>query len=1020
MAWLLGKGYFKLVFVMGTEKVQAAQGGKRICCYTYRECLRLLFTTPGRTMSELALKLIAENKRSKAPYLDLGNCGLTELPKELMELVWLERLNLGRVWYDGRLNGYHSTKSGNQGESNKVLWDISLLVHLPLLQVVALNGTSVASLVPLAGLEHLRNINALECPLHELNALAGIKALQVLLCNSKLILDIVPLSGLRALQQLDLNSTQVSDLSPLFGLGALKRLHLSSTQVSSLLPLSGLGALQVLNLTSTQVSDLSPLSGLRALKDLYLNATQVSDLSPLAGLGALKGLYLNGTKVSDLSPLSGMIERGRKVVVQGEGAIEVKKCPLTIPPLEIVARGNGAILSYFRDRETGGIDHLYEAKMLILGEGGAGKTSLLRRLYRSAEPLPVEQESTKGIDIYRHDFPLPNGRTFRLNVWDFGGQEIYHAAHQFFLTRRSLYLLLDDTRKDHKSVSDPGFKDWLDLIEMFGGNSPALIFQNEKSGRSKAIDMAGIQARYPLVQDCFKGNLEHQDAADSLRKQIAEYAAALPHIGEELPAKWIKVRAEIEQRAQQVPHINQQEYFAIYGHHLPFDRTKALYLSRYFHDLGVFLHFQDDPLLARTVILQNPWATQAVYRVLDDEAVKARHGHFDRDDCVRLWRDSTWADMHPELLALMQRFELCYLLPHGKTPTWFAPQLLPPNKPPTLVAWAQSGDLVVRFRYDFMPKGIISRLMVRQHRLTSDTGDACLTCVLFRHNTSQATAELLAAGNEIELRARGPERKVLLAVLANEIEAINQGFPGLHEKVVKRIPCLCQQCVTAMQPFMFEESNLLRRIENKVEQVECDRSFKRVDIRMLLDGVAAGNSANLPEWARQSKQTKTKVVRIFLASSNELLADRDAFEIHLRRINDRYREIGQYLEIVRWENFFNAMSKIRKQDDYNRALEECDIFVSLFATKAGEFTEEEFDAAFAHFKATGLPYVYTVFRNTALETATLVRKDLQTLWAMQDKIAGHGHFWTNYKDENDLNLQFVQQLQILPEQGKLT
>ncbi len=970
-------------------------------------------------MSELALKLIAENKRSKATYLDLGKCGLTELPKELAELFWLETLNLGIGWYDWGPDGYQHTQTQNKGDSNEALQDISLLAKLPLLQVVSLNNTAVAKLAPLAGLRQLRNINAVRCQLRDLAALASVKTLQILICNSTLIQDLSPLSGLSALQIIWIASAQVSDLSPLSGLSALQELHLNSTQVSDLSPLSGLCALQELWLDSTKVSDLSPLSGLIALQQLHLNSTQVSDLSPLSGLSALQQLNLNSTQVSDLSPLRGMIERGIEVDVQGYDGIMVENCPLTIPPIEIAAQGNAAILSYFREREAGEIDHLYEAKMLILGEGGAGKTSLLRRLYKPDDPLPLEQESTKGIDIYRHDFPLPNGRSFRLNVWDFGGQEIYHATHQFFLTRRSLYLLLDDTRKDHKSVSDPGFKDWLDLIEMFGDNSPALIFQNEKAGRSKAIGMDGIQARYPLVKDCFKGNLEDKTAADMLRKAIANYAATLPHIGEQLPAKWIKVRAEIEERAQQVPHISQQEYFAIYSHHLPFDRSKALHLSRYFHDLGVFLHFQDDPLLARTVILQNTWATQAVYRVLDDEAVKARYGHFDRTDCARLWQNSDYADMHPELLALMQRFELCYLLPHSKPPAWFAPQLLPPDKPAALLGWAQSGDLVVRFHYGYMPKGIISRLMVRQHRLTGDTGDACLTCVLFHHNGSHATAELLPSGDEIELRARGPERKVLLNVLANEIEAINQGFRGLHEKVSKRIPCQCKACSTSMEPFMFEERNLLRRIEKNVLQVECECSLEKVDVRMLLDGVAAGNSADLPEWAKQSTQNKIKVVRIFLASSNELLDDRDAFELHFLRNNYRYRETGQYFEIVRWENFFNAMSPTRKQDDYNRALEECDVFVSLFATKAGKFTEEEFDAAFAHFKAKGLPYVYTFFRNTPLETATLERKDLQSLWAMQDKIAEHGHFYTHYKDENDLNLQFAKQLQMLTEKGLL-
>jgi hypothetical protein len=924
-------------------------------------------------MSELALKLIAENKRSKATFLDLGNCGLRALPDELAELVWLETLNLGNVWYHWGPTGYKRYYAQNNAAQNRAILDISLLAKLPLLEVVALNSTGITNLTPLAGLRKLRNLNARFCPLPHLQALAGISTLQVLLCDSSSIEDLTPLCDLRALQQLYLSATQVNDLSP--------------------------------------------LSGLRALQGLTVASTQVRDLSPLRGLSALQRLDLHSTQVSDLSPLRAMIERGLAVSVHDWGGIIVKDCPLTIPPVEIVAQGNEAILSYFRERDAGEIDHLYEAKMLILGEGGAGKTSLLRRLYQPSKPLPAEQESTKGIDIYRHDFPLPNGRTFRLNVWDFGGQEIYHATHQFFLTRRSLYLLLDDTRKDHKSVSDPGFKDWLDLIEMFGDNSPALIFQNEKAGRSKAIGMDGIQARYPLVKDCFKGNLEDKNAADILRAAIATYAANLPHIGEELPAKWIKVRADIEQRAQQVPHISQQAYIAIYAHHLPFDSTKALHLSRYFHDLGVFLHFQDDPLLARTVILQNTWATQAVYRVLDDEAVKARHGHFDRTDCARLWQDSEYADMHPELLALMQRFELCYLLPNSNPPAWFSPQLLPPTKPPALVNWAQSGDLVVRFHYGFMPKGIISRLMVRQHRLTSDTEDACLTCVLFRHNTSQATAELLASGSEIELRARGPERKVLLNVLANEIEAINQGFRGLHETVTKRIPCLCSECKTTLAPFMYDARDLLRRMEKNIREVQCNCSYEMLDVRSLLDGVAPDSPAKQPDWA--SKPPAPRTVRIFLASSNELKPDRDAFELHFRRENDRYQATGQYLEIVRWENFLDAVSHTRKQDDYNQAIKECDIFVSLFATKAGKFTEEEFDTAYAQFKSDGVPTIFTFFKDEQVNIGSLRPEDMGSLWAMQKKLDGLGHFYTNYQNTADLNLRFTQQLQKMTDKGML-
>ena len=49
-------------------------------------------------MSELALKLIAENKKTRSPFLDLGNCGLTEVPEEIGELVWLEELSFASEW----------------------------------------------------------------------------------------------------------------------------------------------------------------------------------------------------------------------------------------------------------------------------------------------------------------------------------------------------------------------------------------------------------------------------------------------------------------------------------------------------------------------------------------------------------------------------------------------------------------------------------------------------------------------------------------------------------------------------------------------------------------------------------------------------------------------------------------------------------------------------------------------------------------------------------------------------------
>jgi len=1007
-------------------------------------------------MSGLALQLIAENKRSRATFLDLGNCGLTEVPAEVCELVWLESLSFASAWSEWDGWEWQQKESRNTGDKNNRLSGIGPLRGLTRLRSLDVSDTQVSDLAPLAGLSALQTLDVSDTQVSDLSPLAGLSALQTLYVWRTKVSDLAPLTGLSALQTLNVSSTNVSDLAPLAGLSALQTLYVSLTQVSDLAPLAGLSALQTLDVVRTQVSDLAPLAGLSALHALDVSDTQVADLAPLAGLSALQTLDVPGTQVSDLAPLAGlsalqtldvsgtqvgdlaplaglsalqtldvsltqvtdlsalvpMIARGCPVrwssnSWEGPG-IYVEDCPLTNPPPEIVNQGNDAILNYFRERARGEVDHLYEAKMLILGEGGAGKTSLERRLYEPAQPLPTEKETTKGISIYRHEFTLGNGRRFRLNVWDFGGQEIYHATHQFFLTRRSLYLLVDDTRKDHKSVSDEGFKYWLELIDVFGGHSPVLIFQNEKAGRSKAIDIGGIKGRYDNVKELYAGNLEHPDAADRLREGIEFCAAHLTHIGEQLPARWIQVRADIEVRAGEAPHISQHEYFEIYGRHMEFDRARALHLSRYLHDLGVFLHFQDDPLLARTVILQNRWATEAVFRILDDETVKAQFGRFNTADCERLWQDSAYGDMHPELLALMQRFELCYELRDSRPPTWLAPQLLPPSKPTELVGWGEPVDLVLRYRYDFLPKGVISRLTVRLHRFVSNPNMAWVTGVLFQRESTAALVEVLANGSEIELRARGPEHKALLSVIAADLDALNESFPGLRGKVDKLIPCNCKLCRTASAPHFFSQKALLQRKEDKRFRVECPKSYEEVDVLELLDGIRVDT---LPGWAnKEPPAAPPRTIRIFLASSAELCEDRDAFDLYFRQQNDQLRKKGLYLEIVRWENFLDAMSETRLQDEYNKAISACDIFVCLFFTKTGKFTEEEFDVAHRQFQDTRRPLIYTFFKDDRIKTGSMPKEDLMSLWAFQDKLDKLGHFRTNYTNIEHLKLQFRDQL----------
>lgn len=157
--------------------------------------------------------------------------------------------------------------------------------------------------------------------------------------------------------------------------------------------------------------------------------------------------------------------------------------------------------------------------------------------------------------------------------------------------------------------------------------------------------------------------------------------------------------------------------------------------------------------------------------------------------------------------------------------------------------------------------------------------------------------------------------------------------------------------------------------------------------------------------------------RIFLASSAELRADRDAFRLFVGDLNKRWHDRGIFLEVTVWEDFDDAMSPTRKQDDYNDALRQCDLFVMLFWTKVGMYTAEEFEAAYVQFKATGLPRIYTYFKNVPVLIGATNRRDTTSLWDFQDRLKALGHFQTEYDSVAALNGHFGQQLEKLAADG---
>lgn len=481
--------------------------------------------------------------------------------------------------------------------------------------------------------------------------------------------------------------------------------------------------------------------------------------------------------------------------------------PIEIPPPEIVKEGVDAIKNYWRQQQEAGVDYLCEAKLIILGEAGAGKTTLVKKIKDNQYELTPQEHSTEGIDVVHWSFPSAirvkqdgherlHNTEFKVSIWDFGGQEIYHATHQFFLTRRSLYALVADDRKE-----DTDFNYWLQVVELLSDRSPLLIVQNEKQDRQRDLDLGSLRADFSNLRESFRINLATNRGLDELIASIRQELEHLPHIGTPLPKTWSRVRTVLENDARN--YISLDEYLAICRENGFAKRDDSLQLSGYLHDLGICLHFQDDPVLKNIVILKPKWGTDAVYRVLDDHAILDNRGRFGPSDLSRIWSDDEYAPMRDELLHLMMRFQLCYKLP--SLTAYIAPQLASSTRP--AYEWEALGGLVLRYDYDFMPKGILTRFIVALNHLIADQNLVWKSGVILEREGSRAEVTEDYVRRKITVRVSGADSRGLLAIVDDQLERIHATFPRL--KYDKFLPCNCEVCQTRAEPSAYSLTELI-------------------------------------------------------------------------------------------------------------------------------------------------------------------------------------------------------------------
>ena len=254
---------------------------------------------------------------------------------------------------------------------------------------------------------------------------------------------------------------------------------------------------------------------------------------------------------------------------------------------------------------------------------------------------------------------------------------------------------------------------------------------------------------------------------------------------------------------------------------------------------------------------------------------------------------------------------------------------------------------------------------------------------------------------KIIVTSKGIDARGMNVLIMSSLSNIIQSYRGVKAEIVVR--CTCNTCKRLSNPTSFRYERLLEWSKIPNRQVRCNESQESFSVSELLYSVG---------FEKKGAQQSVKIISIFLASSEELKEDRKEFEIFINRENNNLTvDYGIFIKLEIWENSNDFMSETRLQDEYNRKVANSDIFVSLFWTKVGKYTKEEFSKALDNFKKKGRPLIYTYFKNESVSINSVPTENLISLADFKKELENLGHFPTIYKTIEDLKYKFKMQLQ---------
>ncbi len=811
---------------------------------------------------------------------------LTTLPESIGQLINLQKLYL------------------NANKLTALPKSIGLLINLKMLRLTDNQLTALPESVgQFANLQKLYlQINQLTMLPESIGQLANLLVLY--LTANQLTTLPESISQLAKLQTLSINNNQLMRLPKSIGqLTSLQKLNVCDNPLTSLpVSIGELADLESLDIVGCQIALLPASVGkLASIWDLALLENQLTSLPESIGqLANLRKILLHKNKLRTLPTSLARLEKLENLTLDDN--------PLNPALKSAYEAGIPTLFAYLRSLEEDA-EPLYEAKLVLVGEGGVGKTTLLKAM-TGQEPR-ADEPTTHGVKINVQALHLPHpdehGVQIQLNAWDFGGQEVYRVTHQFFFSRRSIYLLLWEPRA---GVQQCQVEDWLKMIRLRVGDDARVIIVSThcKTGQRIArIDQPTFRRDYgdmivgfhevdSLVDDT---STREKVGVAELKGMIASVAKDLEQMGMLLNRDWRETRNELIDLGQRVPRLSYAEVGKVCARN-SLDEISTRTLVTLMHDLGHVVHYSDDERLRDDVVLQPEWLTKAIGFVLEDRATQEMDGILPDERLREIWYEKPvdgktrfQPRLYPFFLQLMEKYDVSYRLEAGDAS--LVAQHVPQVRPD--LPWLPEDDdpkpnhrrIAMVCAMDENPPGLVPWMIIRTHEYAyqrhSDAHRLHWQKGMFLRNKSHGEAMLELRGREFHLYAEAIWPEYFMNVLRQTLQKlITDNWPGLEGRYAFTVPCRERQngkaCdgrfrIDALHQFLQEGDVTIRCQECRQRQdiVKLLYGFEETDTRAQLDRIETKVSRGFVDMGEQLVALKSQIADSLMATLRAISAE---------------------------------------------------------------------------------------------------------------------------------------------------